>query len=66
MREEKSSKRPGDKLNENLGTYNIAEQLPNVETDRLYFKIIDMGDVDFIHQLYSDEGRIWGSASLRI
>ena len=37
-----------------LRSYSIAEQLPNVETDRLYFKIIDMGDVDFIHQLYSD------------
>ena len=37
-----------------LRAYNIAEQVPNVETDRLYFKIIEMNDVDFIHQLYSD------------
>ena len=37
-----------------LRTYNISEQLPNVETDRLYFKVIEMSDVDFIHQLYSD------------
>ena len=37
-----------------LRTYNIAKQLPNVETDRLYFRIIEMSDVDFIHQLYSD------------
>ena len=37
-----------------LRSYNIAKQLSNVETDRLYFKLIEMGDVDFIHQLYSD------------
>ena len=37
-----------------LRTYNIAKQLSNVETDRLCFKIIEMSDVDFIHQLYSD------------
>ena len=37
-----------------LRTYNIAKQLPNAETDRLYFRIIEMSDVDFIHQLYSD------------
>ena len=37
-----------------LGTYNIAKQLPNVKTDRLCFKIIEVSDVDFIHQLYSD------------
>ena len=37
-----------------LKTYNIAKQLPNVKTDRLCFKIIEMSDVDFIHQLYSD------------
>ena len=37
-----------------LKSYNIAEQLPDVETDRLCFKIIEMSDVDFIHQLYSD------------
>ena len=37
-----------------LRNYNIAKQLPNVETDRLCFKIIEMSDVDFIHQLYSD------------
>ena len=37
-----------------LRTYNIAKQLLNVKTDRLCFKIIEMSDVDFIHQLYSD------------
>ena len=37
-----------------LRTYNITKHLPNVETNRLYFKIIEMSDVDFIHQLYSD------------
>ena len=37
-----------------LRTYNISKRLPDVETDRLYFKIIEMSDVDFIHQLYSD------------
>ena len=37
-----------------LRTHNIAKQLSNVKTDRLYFKIIEMSDVDFIHQLYSD------------
>ena len=26
----------------------------SIETDRLYFKPIEMSDVDFIHQLYSD------------
>ena len=37
-----------------LRSYNLANQLSNVETDRLCFKIIEMSDVDFIHQLYSD------------
>ena len=37
-----------------LRSYSIAKQLPNVETDRLCFKIIEMSDVDFIHRLYSD------------
>ena len=37
-----------------LRSYDIGKQLPNVKTHRLCFKIIEMSDVDFIHQLYSD------------